>query len=194
MPDLWRVMKNTLQLVFVAELLAVLIAVVIGVYFGVTPILGLRLLGDDLQLPRTGHASLLARAHAAGGGGADLRTHGAPTLPDRGSQLRGSRNGGQLLDRPCASPRAAGDRADGGEHRDVLALHARRDARGRQLRLCPHRACQGADREAGDDETRVPQRVDPARHAGRAQLRRAPRRRRSSPRRSSRWTAWVSTS
>ncbi len=31
MPDLWRVMKNTLQLVFVAELLAVLIAVVIGV-------------------------------------------------------------------------------------------------------------------------------------------------------------------
>jgi peptide/nickel transport system permease protein len=32
MPDLWRVMKNTLQLVFVAEMLAVLIAVVIGVY------------------------------------------------------------------------------------------------------------------------------------------------------------------
>jgi peptide/nickel transport system permease protein len=31
MPDLWRVMKNTLQLVFVAEMLAVLIAVVIGV-------------------------------------------------------------------------------------------------------------------------------------------------------------------
>ena len=31
MPDLWRVMKNTLQLVFIAELLAVLIAVVIGV-------------------------------------------------------------------------------------------------------------------------------------------------------------------
>src|SRR5262245_29439456 len=32
LPDLWRVMKNTLQLVFVAEMLAVLIAVVIGVY------------------------------------------------------------------------------------------------------------------------------------------------------------------
>jgi peptide/nickel transport system permease protein len=32
LPDLWRVMKNTLQLVFVAELLAVLIAVGIGVY------------------------------------------------------------------------------------------------------------------------------------------------------------------
>jgi ABC-type dipeptide/oligopeptide/nickel transport system permease component len=32
LPDLWRVMKNTLQLVFVAELLAVLIAVVIGGY------------------------------------------------------------------------------------------------------------------------------------------------------------------
>ncbi len=31
LPDLWRVMKNTLMLVFVAELLAVLIAVVIGV-------------------------------------------------------------------------------------------------------------------------------------------------------------------
>jgi len=32
LPDLWRVMKNTLQLVFVAELLAVLIAVGVGVY------------------------------------------------------------------------------------------------------------------------------------------------------------------
>jgi peptide/nickel transport system permease protein len=32
LPDLWRVMKNTLQLVFIAELLAVLLAVVIGVY------------------------------------------------------------------------------------------------------------------------------------------------------------------
>ena len=32
LPDLWRVMKNTFMLVFVAELLAVLIAVVIGVY------------------------------------------------------------------------------------------------------------------------------------------------------------------
>ena len=31
-PDLWRVMKNTLQLVFIAELFAVLIAVMIGVY------------------------------------------------------------------------------------------------------------------------------------------------------------------
>jgi peptide/nickel transport system permease protein len=32
LPDLWRVMKNTLQLVLVAELLAILIAVAIGVY------------------------------------------------------------------------------------------------------------------------------------------------------------------
>ena len=32
LPDLWRVMKNTLMLVFVAEVLAVLIAVVIGVF------------------------------------------------------------------------------------------------------------------------------------------------------------------
>lgn len=32
LPDLWRVFKNTLQLVFVAELLAILIAVGIGVY------------------------------------------------------------------------------------------------------------------------------------------------------------------
>ena len=32
LPDLWRVMKNTLMLVFVAELLAVLIAVGIGVF------------------------------------------------------------------------------------------------------------------------------------------------------------------
>ncbi len=32
LPDLWRVMKNTLQLVFIAEILAVLIAVIIGVF------------------------------------------------------------------------------------------------------------------------------------------------------------------
>lgn len=32
MPDLWRVMKNTLQLVLVAEILAILVAVAIGVY------------------------------------------------------------------------------------------------------------------------------------------------------------------
>jgi peptide/nickel transport system permease protein len=32
LPDLWRVMKNTLQLVFIAEFLAVLIAISIGVY------------------------------------------------------------------------------------------------------------------------------------------------------------------
>jgi peptide/nickel transport system permease protein len=32
LPDLWRVMKNTLQLVIVAELLAILLAVAIGVY------------------------------------------------------------------------------------------------------------------------------------------------------------------
>ena len=32
LPDLWRVMKNTLQLVIIAELLAIIIAVFIGVY------------------------------------------------------------------------------------------------------------------------------------------------------------------
>ena len=32
LPDLWRVMKNTLQLVLIAELLASCIAVLIGVY------------------------------------------------------------------------------------------------------------------------------------------------------------------
>jgi peptide/nickel transport system permease protein len=32
LPDLWRVMKNTLQLVIVAEILAILVAVAIGVY------------------------------------------------------------------------------------------------------------------------------------------------------------------
>jgi peptide/nickel transport system permease protein len=32
LPDLWRVMKNTLQLVFIAEILAILVAVAIGVY------------------------------------------------------------------------------------------------------------------------------------------------------------------
>ena len=65
LPDLWRVMKNTLQLVIAAELIdphrhrdrrAV----------GVTPVLAVRLHGHDVQLPRAGDAPLLARAHGAG--------------------------------------------------------------------------------------------------------------------------------
>ena len=41
----------------------------------------------------------------------------------------------------------------------VLALHARVDARGRQLRLRAHGAREGPQRAQGDDEARVPQRA-----------------------------------
>ena len=39
LPDLWRVMKNTLQLVFVAELLAILLAIGHRRALGLTPVL-----------------------------------------------------------------------------------------------------------------------------------------------------------
>ena len=91
LPDLWRVMKNTLQLVLVAELLAILVAVVIGVYSAMTPVLGLRLHGDDVQLPRSRDAGLLAGADVAGPGRADLRADRAPNLPDREPELGRSR-------------------------------------------------------------------------------------------------------
>ena len=59
-------MKNTLQLVFVAEFLAILIAIGIGVLSALTPVLRLRLHGDDVQLPRASDTGLLAGADAPG--------------------------------------------------------------------------------------------------------------------------------
>ena len=66
LPDLWRVMKNTLQLVFIAELLAILDRRRDRGLLRLTPVLGVRLLGDDVQLLRPCHARLLARADAPG--------------------------------------------------------------------------------------------------------------------------------
>ena len=143
LPDLWRVMKNTLQLVFVAEFLAILIAIGIGVLLGFPPVLCVRLHGDDVQLPRVSDTGLLAGADAPGRRRADLSTYGAQHLPDHEPELRGPGVGLALLGRPGAPPRAARDRAHGGEHRHVLAIHARLDARGRELRLRPHRPRQG---------------------------------------------------
>ena len=147
LPDLWRVMKHTLQLVIVAELLAILIAVGIGVYSALRQYSAFDYTRDDVQLHRSRDARLLVRAHAPGGRRLRLPVDRIQHLPDREPELRRPRHGRSLLDRPCAPSRAAGPRAHGREHRHVLALHARVDARGRELRLRANRARQGPQRD-----------------------------------------------
>ena len=88
----------------------------------VTAVLGVRLQRDDVQLPRARHARVLARAHAPGCRRLRLPVDGSQHLPDREPELGRPRNRGQLLDRPCAPSGAAGARADGRQHRDVLAV------------------------------------------------------------------------
>ena len=154
-------MKNTLQLVFVAELLAVLIAVVIGVFsalrqysvfdYSATTFSFLGLAMPVFWLALMLQVLVVQR----------LRVDRSPALPDLEPELHRSGNRGRFLDRPRSPSRAARHRPHGREHRDVLALHARLDARGRQLRLRAHRARERARREAGDDEARVPQRSHP---------------------------------
>ena len=85
-------------------------------------------------------------------------------------------------------------RAHGREHRLLLALHARVDARGRQLRLRPHRAREGPAGAERDDAARLPERAHPARHASSRSTSGRCSAARSSPRPSSRSTAWASTS
>ena len=50
-------------------------------------VLRLRLHDDDLQLPRTRDAGLLAGTDGPGGGRPDLRAYGAPIVPDREPEL-----------------------------------------------------------------------------------------------------------
>ena len=90
-----------------------------------TPVLVLRLHGDDVQLPRPGDAVVLARADAPGARGAGPIVDGLQDLSHRQSQRRGPGQRPQLLRRPRAPPGSAGAGAHGGEHRRVLSLHAR---------------------------------------------------------------------
>ena len=178
LPELWRVMKNTLQLVLIAQILVVFFAVLIGVYSAIrqysgfdytmttfsflglaTPVFWLALMAQVAVVQiyeRTGHRLFpIANLNSVDPGHRD-----------------------PFLDRPRAPSRAARARAHGRRDRRLLALHARRHARGDQLRLRAHGARQGPERAQGDDEARAPERADPARHARRARFRHAARRRR----------------
>ena len=148
LPDLWRVMKNTLQLIILAELLAILIAVGIGVLSALRQYSGLRLHGDDVQLPRPGDAVLLARAHGSGAHRAGPRLDGDKIFPvaslndvDPGSGIDFWIDRAHHLALPMMVLMMA-------SIADVLALHARLDARGRERRLRAHRAGQGAQSSA----------------------------------------------
>ena len=176
LPDLWRVMKNTLQLVIVAELLAILIAVGIGVYSALRQYSAFDYTATTFSFLGLAMPVFWLALMLQVGVVYVYEWTGQRHLPDREPELASTRGRASLLDRPRAPPRAAGHRPDGREHRRVLALHARVDARGRELGLRADGAREGPHREEGDDEARVPQRAHPARHARRPQLRRAARR------------------
>ena len=141
-------MKNTLQLVIAAELLAILLAVIIGVFSALrqysafdytmttfsflglaTPVFWLALMlqvGVVQIYERTGHRVFpVANLNSIDPG------TGLHFVVDRAHHL--------VL---------AGARADGRQRRRLLALHARGDARGRQLGLRAHRSREGRRRAA----------------------------------------------
>ena len=156
LPDLWRVMKNTLMLVFVAEMLAVLIAVVIGVFaalrqYSVFDYSATTFSFLGLAMPVFWLALMLQVLVVS-----VYESTGHPALSDLEPELHRSGNRRRFLDRPRSPSRAARHRPHGREHRDVLAVHARLDARGRQLRLRADGAREGTRREERDDEARVP--------------------------------------
>ena len=134
LPNLWRVMKNTLQLIIVAELLAILIAVGIGVYsalrqYSVFDYTMTTASFVGIAIPVFWFA-LMLQVLVVQVQGLDREE----AVPDREPEQRRSGLGRQLRDRPRAPPRAAGARAHDRERRHVLAFHTRLDAQGRQLR------------------------------------------------------------
>ena len=156
-PDLQRAMGHTLQLIIAAELLAILIAVFIGVYSALRQYSVFDYAATTFSFVGPGDACLLARADAAGAVREHLPLVRRAHLLRREPELGRSGERHPLRARPRAAPRAADHRARGREHRAILSLHARLDARGRQLRLRPHRAGEGSRRAKGDDEARLPE-------------------------------------
>ena len=117
--------------------------------FGAQAIQRVRLLGDDLQLPRPCDARLLARPDAPGAVREHLPLVRHTHLLHREPERRRSRPRDPFRARSSATPCAADHRALRRQHRDVLEVHARLDARGDQLRLRPHRAGEGPARALG---------------------------------------------
>ena len=146
-PDLKRAMGHTLQLVVVAELLAILLAVGIGVYsalrqYSVFDYTATTASFVGLAIPVFWLALMLQVLFVNIYLWFDVRIFYV-------ANLSGSiRARPPLRPRPCAAPRFADHGAHGGQHRAVLSLHARLDARGRQLRLRANGARQGPRRAA----------------------------------------------
>ena len=194
LPDLWRVMKHTLQLVIIAELLAILIAVGIGVYsalrqYSVFDYSATTFSFIGLAMPVFWFALMLQVGVVY-----VYQWTGYNIFPVASLSSIDPGRGRSLLDRSGAPPRAADHRPHGREHRDVLAVHARLDARGRELGLRSNRAGQGAQRAEGHHEARLPQRPDPARHARSRSTSAHCSAGRSRRRRCSRSTGWACTS
>ena len=118
LPELWRVMKNTLQLVIVAELIAILIAIGIGVLSALRQYSRLRLHGDDVQLSRLSDAALLARADARRCSIVQIQSWtGVKFFPIASLSDVDPGSGLSFVDRPRPPPRSAGDGAHDCEHR-----------------------------------------------------------------------------
>ena len=160
LPDLWRVMKNTLQLVIVAELLAILIAIGIGVLsalrqYSVFDYTATTFSFLGLAMPLFWLALMLVVLNVQIQGWTGTRSFPSPT------STTSTRAAASASGSTAPTPGPAHHGADDCEHRDVLALHARLDARGRERRLRAHGARQGAHRAQGDVRPRVPQRARP---------------------------------
>ena len=144
LPDLTRVMGHTLQLVIVVRAPRRPRRRLHRRLLGLTPVQRLRLHGDDVQLRRPRDAGVLARADAAGALRQHLPLVRRPDLLHREPERR--RPGAR-----AALRRSTGRSTSGfpimvlmiASIAHVLAVHARLDARGRELRLRPHGAREG---------------------------------------------------
>ena len=150
-PDLKRAMGHTLQLVIVAELLAILLAVGIGVYSALRQYSVFDYTATTASFRWSGNTRLLARAHAAGA----VREHLPRWFDVRIFYRRRSERasipvtGLRFAPRPCAAPRVCRSSCSWWPaSRQLLSVHARLDARGRQCGLRANGTRQGPRQSA----------------------------------------------
>src|SRR3954454_25295412 len=158
-PDIRRTAGHSLQVIFIAEILALILGGSGGVFSLLlcdTPVLRVRLLLHGVQFLRLRNADVLAGIAAADPVRRHLLKIQRPDLLHGGLEQPGLRD---VVARSPAAHRAAGDHVDDHLVRAVLAIHARVDARRDQHGLCPYRAREGAAGEQGDHSSCLPERA-----------------------------------
>ena len=100
LPELWRVMKNTLQLVIMAQILIVFFAVLIGVYSAIRQYSGFDYTMTTFSFLGLATPVFWLALMCPGRRGPDLRAYGAPLIPDRELELGRPGHRNSFLDRP----------------------------------------------------------------------------------------------